>query len=85
MYGEKNNEHSKGDAKETFDMAIDIRENDPDYLAGNPLYGPNQWPGKLPQFRATMNRYFAEISALCGRFTALLHCRSGCPKIILVQ
>ena len=65
MYGEKNNEHSKGDVKETFDMAIEIGEDDPDFLAGNPLYGPNQWPNELPEFKVTMNGYFAELSGLC--------------------
>ena len=80
MYGEKNNEHSKGDVKETFDMAIDIGENDPDYLAGNPLYGPNQWPDELPQFKATMNCYFAEISALCEKIYRAFALSLGLPE-----
>ena len=67
MYGEKNNQYSEGDVKETFDMAIEIDDNDPDFLAGNPLYGPNQWPENLPHFKSTMNDYFAEITALCER------------------
>jgi len=67
LYGEKNNEHSKGDLKETFDIAIDIAQDDPDYLAGNPLYGPNQWPGNLPQFKVTVEDYFAQITNLCEK------------------
>ncbi len=65
MYGEKNNEHSKGDLKETFDMAIEIDQNDPDFLAGNPLYGPNLWPNGFPAFETVMNQHFARITSLC--------------------
>src|SRR5690554_6660520 len=32
------------DHKEAFDLSLDLPEDDPDYLAGNPLLGPNQWP-----------------------------------------
>ena len=32
------------DAKEAFDSSRDLPADDPDYLAGNPLLGPNQWP-----------------------------------------
>jgi len=67
MYGEKNNEHSKGDIKETFDAAIEIAEDDSDYIAGNPLYGPNQWPMELPRFKAAMQQYFDEMSDLSKR------------------
>ena len=64
MYGEKNNQHSKGDLKETFDMAIEVDEADSDFLAGNPLYGPNQWPGNFPEFREVMNRHFQTMTQL---------------------
>ncbi|MGI9303776.1 MAG: isopenicillin N synthase family dioxygenase [Gammaproteobacteria bacterium] len=67
LYGEKNNEHSKGDIKETFDVAIDIDEHDPDYLAGNPLYGPNQWPQNLPHFKDDVQDFFSEITDLCAK------------------
>jgi isopenicillin N synthase-like dioxygenase len=66
MCGEKNNQHSKGDLKETFDMAIEVDNDDPDFLSGNPLYGPNQWPQSFPQFKTTMNEHFARITELCA-------------------
>ena len=66
MCGEKNNEHSLGDLKETFDMAIEVDQDDPDYLAGNPLYGPNQWPDNFPEFEVVMNQHFKRISVLCA-------------------
>jgi isopenicillin N synthase-like dioxygenase len=46
------------DAKESYDCAIDLPAEDPDYLAGNPLLGPNQWPD-LPGFRAAVSAYYA--------------------------
>ena len=66
MCGEKNNEHSKGDLKETFDMAIEVGEDDVDFVAGNPLYGPNQWPRQLPEFKTTMTTHFALMTSLCS-------------------
>ena len=67
LYGEKNNEHAKGDIKETFDIAVEVDADDPDVLAGNPLYGPNQRPGNVAGFDSAMDGYFAEMTALCNR------------------
>jgi len=67
LYGEKNNSKSKGDLKETFDMAIEIARDDPDFLAGNPLYGPNQWPSAMPAFETAMQAYYDAMTALSHR------------------
>ena len=67
LYGEKNNANSKGDVKETFDMAVEIAPDDPVLAEGNPLYGPNQWPSALPAFRPAMEGYYREITALSHR------------------
>ena len=32
------------DMKEAFDTALDLPSDDPDYLAGNPMLGPNAGP-----------------------------------------
>jgi isopenicillin N synthase-like dioxygenase len=45
------------DAKEAYDSSRDLPPDDPDYLAGNPLLGPNQWPD-LPGFKAAVTRYY---------------------------
>ncbi len=66
MCGEKNNEFSKGDLKETFDMAIEVGEDDADFIAGNPLYGPNQWPDTFPEFREVMTQHFSKMTGLCA-------------------
>ena len=45
------------DKKEAFDLSLDLAADDPDYLAGNPLLGPNQWP-ELPGFKDAVSAYY---------------------------
>lgn len=51
------------DRKEAFDLSLDLPADDPDYLAGNPLLGPNQWPA-LPGFKEAVSRYYEAVFAL---------------------
>jgi isopenicillin N synthase-like dioxygenase len=51
------------DRKEAFDLSLDLPADDPDYLAGNPLLGPNQWP-HLPGFAAAVTAYYDAVLAL---------------------
>lgn len=48
---------------EAFDLGLDLPVDDPDYLAGNRILGPNVWPA-LPGFQKTVAEYYARISAL---------------------
>jgi isopenicillin N synthase-like dioxygenase len=45
------------DAKEAYDLARDLPSDDPDFLAGVPLLGPNQWP-EDPAFKSAISRYY---------------------------
>jgi isopenicillin N synthase-like dioxygenase len=45
------------DRKEAFDLAMDLAADDPDYVAGNPLLGPNQWPD-IAGFREVVQPYY---------------------------
>jgi isopenicillin N synthase-like dioxygenase len=45
------------DSKEAYDCSRDLPDDDPDYLAGNPLLGPNQWPD-LPGFKRAVSAYY---------------------------
>src|SRR5439155_12157403 len=46
-----------------FDVGLELPPDDPDYVAGNPLLGPNQWP-VLPGFRAAVTRYYQTMFEL---------------------
>jgi isopenicillin N synthase-like dioxygenase len=52
------------DTKEAFDLSLDLPEDDPDFLAGNRLLGPNVWPRELPEFKAVVSAYHARALAL---------------------
>ena len=50
------------DNKEAFDLSIDLPSHDPDYVAGNPLLGPNQWPD-IPGFKQAVDAYYTATLA----------------------
>ena len=45
------------DRKEAYDLSRDLATDDPDYLGGNPLLGPNQWPA-LDGFSTSVMAYY---------------------------
>jgi len=51
-------DYGKADLKEGFDTALDLPVEDVDYLAGNPLLGPNVWPYGMPEFRHAVSEYY---------------------------
>jgi len=53
------------DRKEAFDLSIDLPADDPDFVAGNPLLGPNQWP-ELAGFKPSVMAYY-EAAFSAGR------------------
>lgn len=48
---------------EAFDLGLDLPQDDPDYLAGNRVLGPNVWPD-VAGFKQTVSAYYGQISAL---------------------
>lgn len=58
--GEEGVENGVPDLKEAFDTALDLPADDPDYLAGNPMLGPNTWPD-LPGFAEAVTDYYAAV------------------------
>lgn len=46
---------------QAFDISLDIPHDDPDYLAGNLMLVPNQWPDWLPGFREDVKAYYAAV------------------------
>jgi isopenicillin N synthase-like dioxygenase len=65
---------------EAFDLGLDLPANDPDYLSGNRLLGPNVWPD-MPGFQKTVATYYARISQLglqvCSALEIYLGLRPG--------
>jgi isopenicillin N synthase-like dioxygenase len=55
------------DRKEAFDLSLDLGADDPDYVAGNPLLGPNQWPDALPGFSKAVMSYYDAMFGLGRR------------------
>src|SRR5439155_13225864 len=60
MYGAR-----KPDRKEFYTIGLELSEDDPSVLAGEPLRGPNNWPRFLPALRPAYYRYYEEIGQ-CG-------------------
>lgn len=63
---------------EAFDLGLDLPKDDPDFLAGNLVLGPNVWPD-LAGFKDTVSRYYAEISALGRLVCSALEIYLGLP------
>ncbi len=63
---------------EAYDLGLDLPADDPDYLAGNRILGPNIWPA-LPRFKNTVTRYYNEISALGRLVCSSLEVHLGLP------
>lgn len=61
--GEEGLSGEKPDLKEAFDTALDLPADDPDYLEGNPMLGPNTWP-ELPGFAAAVTAYYEAVLAV---------------------
>ena len=65
---------------EAFDMGVDLSPEDPDFLSGNPLLGPNIWPA-IPNFKSKLKQYFAAMQhiegLMCEAFETCLNLPRG--------
>jgi isopenicillin N synthase-like dioxygenase len=64
---------------EAFDLGLDLPPDDPDFLSGNLVLGPNVWPD-LAGFRSVVSRYYAEIAQLGRLICSALELFLGLPK-----
>jgi isopenicillin N synthase-like dioxygenase len=53
-----------GDIREAYKVALDLAEDDADYLAGITLYGPNVWPAGMAEFKASVYRCYENFQKL---------------------
>lgn len=74
--GEEGFDGTIPDLKEAFDTALDLPADDPDYLAGNPMLGPNTWPA-IDGFAEVVTTYYQALievgRALLGAFAIALN------------
>ncbi|WP_020590956.1 isopenicillin N synthase family dioxygenase [Kiloniella laminariae] len=64
---------------EAFDLAFELPRDDPDYLAGNLLLGPNVWP-ESTYFRETISTYYQAISGVGFRLCSALELHLGLAR-----
>jgi isopenicillin N synthase-like dioxygenase len=55
------------DMQEAYEVSVELPADDEDYLAGNPMYGPNLWPDRPAAFRTTVSAYVGEMIGLGKR------------------
>ena len=71
-YGISTDPTVKGDYKEGYDFAKETPLDGPVVTGGNPFHGPNLSPADMPEFRATVMRYYEAMIAvghtLCRSF-----------------
>jgi len=62
MYG-----NAQPDLKESFVWGREVTADDPDYAAGKPMAGPNNWPDFMPELQQKLNGYMDHCNALGKR------------------
>jgi isopenicillin N synthase-like dioxygenase len=73
-------EKARPDLKESFVWGIDVSDNDPDYLAGNPMIGPNRWPDWMPELRPVLNAYLSAAHDCSRHLLGALALSLGAPQ-----
>lgn len=69
---------------EAFDLGLDLPWDDPDFLAGNLILGPNVWPA-VTGFKEVVSRYIAEVFAVGKRICEALEVYLGLPAGSIVR
>jgi isopenicillin N synthase-like dioxygenase len=71
---------ARPDLKESFVWGIDVPDNDPDYVAGNPMIGPNRWPHWMPELRPVLNSYLSAAHDCARHLLGALALSLGAPQ-----
>ncbi len=67
------------DVQEGYEVSLELPADDPDYRAGNMMYGPNVWPDECPGFRAGVYGYYEAVLALGRRLFRAFELTLGLP------
>ena len=76
---------SKPQLHASYDVSLDIPDDDPDFQAGNIMLVPNQWPDWLPGFRAEVMAYFDAVMALGDRLFRAFAIALDLPEDFFVE
>ncbi len=68
-----------------FDLSLDIPDDDPDFLAGNIMLVPNQWPDWLPGFRPEVMEYFSAVMGVGDRLFRAFALSLDLPEEFFVE
>jgi isopenicillin N synthase-like dioxygenase len=75
----KVNHNTQPNLSESFYIVTDRAEDDPEIVAGNPLYGMNRWPAELPAFRRATLAYFEAMRPLARQMVSIIATALGVP------
>jgi isopenicillin N synthase-like dioxygenase len=73
------------DIKEAFKFGRDMPADDPLFLAGNRLFGPNAWPTDLSGFREAITAYTTEMLKLSQVFYRMFALSLDLPEEYFVR
>jgi len=68
------------DLQEGYEVSLELPADDPDYLAGNIMYGPNVWPEDLPGFREAVYGYYEAVHTLGRTLFRAFEMTLGLPQ-----
>jgi isopenicillin N synthase-like dioxygenase len=68
-----------------FDLALELPDDDPDFLAGNVMLVPNQWPDWLPGFRDDVVAYYQALMGLGDQLFRAFALALGLPEAFFLD
>jgi len=68
------------DLQEGYEVGIELPEDDPDFVAGSPLLGPNIWPVEVPSFQQNVYGFFEHAMELGKRLYRLIALALNLPE-----
>ncbi|MBK0018747.1 isopenicillin N synthase family oxygenase [Kosakonia sp. S42] len=71
---------SRPNQSEAFIIANEVPADHPDYIAGQYLAGPNQWPEGMTQFRLSVLAYYEAMRSLSAKLAQMFSLAFGMPR-----
>lgn len=68
-----------------FDTALEIADDDPDFLGGNLMLVPNQWPNWIPGFREEVMAYYDAVQGVGAKLFEAFAIGLGLPNDFFIE